>query len=151
VRIEIIIHPGGEAFPPTEEGVDAAERAAHAASGLPAPSAAALQAAERLDRDQLLVALEAAHAREHELVEQVKTIGETLRQRTIERDHFREDSLLWSLVVAKFVDDDNGELAVQRDEINAYMGKMLDARVVDGMLYITLTDRPGSSEEADRG
>jgi hypothetical protein len=59
-------------------------------------------------------------------VEANKQLSDQLRERTIERDHFKEDSLLWSLVVAKFVDDEGGELVVRRDEINAYMGR--DAR-----------------------
>jgi hypothetical protein len=104
-----------------------------------------VQGAEGIDRARLLAALEEAHRVHHEAVELNKQINDRLRERTIERDHFKEDSLLWSLVVARFVDDEGGELVVRRDEINAYMGRMLEAKVEDGWLHVTLAERPERS------
>jgi hypothetical protein len=149
--IRITIEVDGKEFPITPDGIDAAERAAHIASGLPDPSPAAVRAADGLDRAQLLSALEEAHRTHHDAVEANKRANDLLRERTIERDHFKDDSLLWSLIVAKFVDDEGGELTVRRDEINAYMGQMLEAKGEDGWVHVTLEPRPRASEEGTIG
>lgn len=147
--VRITIEVDGQEFPLTVDGIDAAERAAHAASGLPEPSASALEAAEGVDRAQLLSALESAHAIHHEAIEANKVLNDRLRERTIERDHFKEDSLLWGLVVSKFVDDAGGELDLDREQLNSYMGRMLEANAgPGGWLHIRLEDRPDASEES---
>lgn len=158
LRIEIAIHLPGGAPPIHVVSQHDVDRAAHIESGLGEPSEVALEAAGGYDRGQLLAALEAAHARDHDLtteIEQLKRVMQaldaTLATRTVERDHFKEDSLLWSLVVAKIVDEQDGELVMLRDEINGYMGRMLEAKVEDGWLHVTLAERPGASPEGASG
>jgi hypothetical protein len=155
LRIEIAIHlPGGA--PPvhvvSQHDVDLEH---HAASGLGTPSAGATAAAKDLDRPQLIAALEEAHRTHHEAVELNKQLNDRLRERTIERDHFREDSLLWGLVVSWLVDrdgettgDGRRELDLPRRDLDAYLGKMLGGEVDQSgeVLTITLGERPGSTE-----
>lgn len=147
-RIEIIVHAG----PQLPQSAAAIEAAHHAESGL-SPSPVVVQATDGYDRAQLLAALQAAHERDHRLVEQAKQANDLLRERTIERDHYREDSLLWGLVVAWYVDStEGGELVVQKRDVDAYQGKMVSGEVSeDGWLTISVSDRPERSDEAPSG
>lgn len=111
------------------------------------------------DNPQLLAALEAEQARNHALVEHIGKIesalneqNEWLRTRTIERDHAREDGHLWSLCLAYLVDQEgDDQLGLPADDVNAMTGRMLDAKVEHGYVFLRITDRPAASEEGRNG
>lgn len=117
--------------------------------------AAPAPAADENDRAQLIVALQEAHRRDHELVQTaarlqhiVEQQANMLQTRTIERDHFAQDGHLWALCLAWLVKQEvDEELALPSDDVNAMEGLMLSANVNDGYVRITVNERPAASEE----
>lgn len=118
--------------------------------------------ADTHDRDQLIKALQAAHARDHDLVQQLEHAAralaegraalersnELLRTRTIERDHYAQDGHLWALCLAYLAKQEPDEqLELPSDDVNLMEGLMLSANVEGGLLYIVVNDRPHASEE----
>lgn len=111
--------------------------------------------AEKLDRAQLIAALQEAHRRDHELVGNIGQLqqalgeqNELLRTRTIERDHFAQDGHLWALCLAYLAKQEPDErLELPSDEVNAMEGLMLSANVDEGLVYIVVNERPAASAE----
>lgn len=107
------------------------------------------------DRAQLIVALQEAHRRDHELVQTIGRLqnvidqqASSLQTRTIERDHFRQDGHLWALCLAYLAKEEPDErLELPSDAVNAMEGLMLSADVEDGLVYIVVKDRPAASAE----
>lgn len=101
------------------------------------------------ERDRLIHALQEATETRDRFERQLAAQTDLLRTRTVERDHFVKDSLLWGCVLAYLIDQEiDAELQLPADAVNAMQGAMLNANVDDGTLRIVIQERPGRSEEA---